>query len=86
MTTVSTFLVKIISIPDEELFSETYAGCYIYGRRSVAVARYRMICLVLIMSNNRDSIRNDHDLPRELSAYDFVYDQYNWLSLVIAHS
>ena len=26
MTTVS-FVVKIISIPDEELFSETYVGC-----------------------------------------------------------
>ena len=27
MTTVSFFLVKIISIPDEELFYETYVMC-----------------------------------------------------------
>ena len=66
-------LVYIISIPDEELFSETTVGstasyfvkiilcsrwfcnppyfkavyCCICGRRRVAVARYRMICLVL---------------------------------------
>ena len=67
-------IVYIISIPDEELFSETASGalihtlsklydvpvgfltppphfedvyCFIRGRRRVAVARYRMICLVL---------------------------------------
>ena len=39
---------KIISIPDEELLSETAAGstalhCFICGHRRV----YRMICLVL---------------------------------------
>ena len=67
-------IVKIISIPDEELFSETAVGCtasyfsklydvpvgfvlpppsyfeaeycLFCGRRRVAVARYRMICLV----------------------------------------
>ena len=70
-------LVKIISIPGEELFSETSVAllhtlsklydvpvgfvtpppysfeavyCFISGRRRVAVARYRMICLVLIFS------------------------------------
>ena len=67
-------IVQIISIPDEELFSETAVGCTVSyfvqnymmfllvltpppyfeadyclfcGRRRVAVARYRMICLVL---------------------------------------
>ena len=67
-------IVLIISIPDEELFSETAVGCtasyfvniiwcscwfwtpppyfeaeycLFCGRRRVAVARYRMICLVL---------------------------------------
>ena len=71
-------IVYIISIPDEELFSETAVGCtasyfvkiiwcscwfwspppYIEagyclfcGRRRVAVARYRMICLVLVNSH-----------------------------------
>ena len=68
------FIVQILSIPDEELFSETAVGCtasyfcqnnmmlplvlfpllilrlfncFICGRQRVAVARYRMICLVL---------------------------------------
>ena len=64
------FFVKIISIPDEELFSETYVGCTasyfskLYDvpvgfvapppqLRSlrVAVARYRMICLVFFSCN-----------------------------------
>ena len=68
------FCVKIISIPDEELFSETYVWCtvhclnymmfplvlypppsfkasycYICGHRRLAVARFRMICLVLVL-------------------------------------
>ena len=79
MTTVS-FFVKIISIPDEELFSETYVRCtafslskcslwfcnppsllrqwicYICGRRRVAVARYRMICLVFDTEVDRTAI------------------------------
>ena len=66
--------IKIISILDEESFSETTVGCivsysvnnmmfpsvlypfsfegvhcFICGRGRLAVARYRMICLVLIL-------------------------------------
>ena len=70
-------IVQIISIPDEDLFSETAVGCtasYVVkiiwcscwfctpppyleaeyclfcGRRRVAVARYRMICLVSVLN------------------------------------
>ena len=70
--------IKIVSIPDEEYFSETAIGCTVSylsklydvsfgfeppplhlgsvllfdGRRRVAVARYRMICLVHLIPND----------------------------------
>ena len=78
-------IVSIISIPDEELFSETTVGCtasyfvkiiwcscwfcippyfeaeycLFCGRRRVAVARYRMICLVLTDFNHRRGVTCD---------------------------
>ena len=41
-------IVKIISIPDEELSYMEAVYCYIFGRRMMAVARYHMISLVLL--------------------------------------
>ena len=74
------YCFKIISIPDEELFSVTYyrctasnfvkscdvpvcfvanphppfeaVFCFICNRRRVAVARYQMICPVLLLFGN----------------------------------
>ena len=78
-------IVLIISIPDEELFSETAVGCtasyfvkiiwcscwfckpppyfeteycLFCGRRRVAVARYRMICLVLLQFSSYYPLNN----------------------------
>ena len=46
-------LSKLYDVPDgfvSSLFLEV-VYCYICGRRRVAVARYRMICLVLVSVN-----------------------------------
>ena len=79
------FHVRIISIPDEELFSETTVGamlhnlsklydvpvgfvtlpyfetvhCFICGRRRVAAARYRIICLVFMGSSSDRATQAD---------------------------
>ena len=51
-------IVKIISIPDEELSSIEAVYCYVFGRRMMAVARYYdLSCYMTRSSTSTENLK-----------------------------